>query len=415
MRVILHIARAHLLSRKRQTLVSLLGIVLGVGFFLGVSSLMLGSERDFIHRLVDNLPHITLKDEFRHAPTQPTLQAYPSAAVTIRHVKPKEERRGIRNYKEKAARLAGLPQTRFAPLLTGTAVLSYAGREVGASITGVVPEQLRGVSIIESYMINGSLDSLTANPDGIIIGVALAEKFNLQPGNNISVTAPNGTVRLMKVVGIFKSGNKGYDEGQTYALLKKVQSLLNRPNSANRFIFKLENPYLASAVARMVEARSGGYLAESWQEASSDIMGTLAIRNMIMYSVVSAILIVAAFGIYNIISTIVMEKTRDIAILKSMGFHASDIKSIFLIQGLILGVLGSVAGSLLGLGIIYGVSRITIKTPFASEAMPMPVDWSWPQFAIAGAFAMLASVLAAYLPARKAGSVQPVAILRGAA
>jgi lipoprotein-releasing system permease protein len=414
MLVVFHIARTHLMSRKRQTAVSLLGIVLGVGFFLGVSSLMQGSEQDFIHRLVDNSPHITLKDEFRQAPQQPVLLVYPDAAVNVRHVKPKDERRGIRNYKEKLARVTGMAGVQVAPLLSGTAVASYAGRDRGVSMTGLVPEQMRGVSTIESLMTVGNLDSLNANADGIIIGKALADKFDMQIGNSLTMTAPNGAVKLMKVVGFFKSGNKGYDEGQTFALLKKVQALLDKPNIANRFIFKLNDPYLASVVAREVEARTG-YLAESWQEASADIMGTLAIRNMIMYSVVSAILIVAAFGIYNIISTIVMEKTRDIAIMKSMGFHADDIKQIFLIQGLVLGVIGSIFGSALGSCIIYGVSRITIKTPFSSDPMPMPVDWGWQQFAIACGFALLASVFAAYLPARKAGMVQPVAILRGAA
>ncbi len=412
--VTLHIARTHLLSRKRQTAVSLLGIVLGVGFFLGVASLMVGSEKDFIHRLVDNAPHITVKDEYRTARTQAAVLLHPDAAVQVRHVKPKEERRGIRNYKEKLERVAGLPGVRAAPVLSGAVTLSYAGRDLGATVSGVVPEQMRGVSIIETLMTYGTLDSLSTNADGIIIGEALADKFNLQPGNSISVTAPNGAVRLMKVVGLFKSGNKGYDESQTFALLKKVQALLNQQNVANRFIFKLDDPYQASAVAREVEARTG-YLSESWQEASADIMGTLAVRNTIMYSVVSAILIVAAFGIYNIISTIVMEKTRDIAIMKSMGFHASDIKQIFLIQGLLLGVIGSAFGSALGAGIIYGMSQVMIKTPFASDPAPLPVDWGWQQFALACAFAMLASVFAAYLPARKAGNVQPVAILRGAA
>ena len=414
MSVVYDIARTHLLSRKRQTAVSLLGIVLGVGFFLGVSSLMQGSERDFINRLVDNMPHITLKDEFRHAPPQPVFAAYPGAAVELRHVKPQDERRGIRNYKEKLAQLTGIPGLRVAPVLSGNAVLSYAGRDIGAAITGLVPEQMRGVSPIETNMIRGTLDALYADADGIIIGAALAEKFNLQFGNTLTVTAPNGTVRLMKVVGLFKSGNKGYDESQAFALLKKVQALLDRPNAANHFIFKLDDPYRASELARQVEARTG-YLAESWQEASADIMSTLVIRNIIMYSVVSAILIVAAFGIYNIISTIVMEKTRDIAILKSMGFHAADIEHIFIIQGVILGLLGSLFGSLLGSAIIYGVGSIKVKTPFNTDPLPMPVDWGWQQFAIAGTFALVASVLAAYIPARKAGIVRPVTILRGAA
>ncbi len=414
MPVTLQIALTHLMSRKRQTIVSLMGIVLGVGFFLGVASMMRGSEKDFIRRLVDNSPHITLKDEYRNPPPQPLFDVYPDGAVQLRHLKPKTELRGIRNHKEKAERLAAMPGLRVAAVLSGQVVASYAGRDRGVSITGLVPAAMRGVSTIESLMTYGTLDALETDADGIIIGQSLADKFDLQPGNRLTVTAPNGTVRLMKIVGIFKSGNKNYDEGQTFALLKKVQALLDRPNVANRMIFQLDDPYLATLVARRVEAQTG-YLAESWQESSVDIMNTLAIRNAIMYSVVSAILIVAAFGIYNIISTIVMEKTRDIAILKSMGFRAGDVQNIFLIQGVILGVVGSVAGCLLGMGIMWGLGQIVFKTPFASDPAPLPIDWNWVQFAIAAAFALTASILAAWLPARKAGLVHPVAILRGAA
>ena len=414
MLVILQIALKHLLSRKRQTIVSLLGIVLGVGFFLGVASMMQGSEKDFIHRLVDNSPHITLKDEFRNAPPQPVFELYPDGAVQLRHLKPKTELRGIRNYKQKQEQLKSMPGLRVAAVLSGQVVASYAGRDRGVSITGLIPAMMRGVSTIESLMSYGTLDTLETDADGIIIGQALADKFNLQVGNRLTITAPNGTVKLMKVVGIFKSGNKNYDEGQSFALLKKVQALLDKPNVANRMIFQLDDPYQATAVARQVEAQTG-YLAESWQEASVDIMNTLAIRNAIMYSVVSAILIVAAFGIYNIISTIVMEKTRDIAILKSMGFRARDVQNIFLIQGIILGVVGSTVGCLLGMGIMWGLGQIVFKTPFASDPAPLPIDWGWPQFAIAAGFALAASILAAWLPARKAGRVHPVAILRGAA
>jgi lipoprotein-releasing system permease protein len=417
MSVIAHIAGTHLLSRKRQMAVSLLGIVLGVGFFIAVSGLMRGSENDFINRLVNNSPHITLKDERRQPPLQPLFGAYDPAiaALTLRHVKPQDDRRGIRTYQEKLAHVADIAGSHVAPILTGSVVATYAGQEVGVTITGFVPQQMRAVSTLETLMTAGNFETLATYTDGILIGEALAEKLGLTVGNNLTITAPNGTVRLMKVVGLFKSGNKRYDETQTYTLLKKVQVLLDRPNTANRFIFKLDDPYQAGAVAREIEARTGGYLAESWQEASADIMGTLAIRNTIMYSVVSAILIVAAFGIYNIISTIVMEKTRDIAILKSIGFRSGDIQRIFLLQGVILGVIGSVVGCALGALMMTGLQQIKIKTPFNTDKLPLPLDWGWPQFIIAVVFALVAAVLAAWLPARKAGSVQPVTILRGAA
>ncbi|WP_374708381.1 ABC transporter permease [Chitinimonas sp. BJYL2] len=133
-----------------------------------------------------------------------------------------------------------------------------------------------------------------------------------------------------------------------------------------------------------------------------------------MYSVVSAILIVASFGIYNTISTIVMEKTRDIAILKSMGFLAGDIKRIFLLEGLIVGAIGSVLGLLCGLGLMQLLASIRIRPPGGSEMVNLPIWWGSEQFLMAAGFALASCLLAAWLPARKAGNLHPVDILRGA-
>ncbi|WP_414675524.1 ABC transporter permease [Methylocaldum sp.] len=134
-----------------------------------------------------------------------------------------------------------------------------------------------------------------------------------------------------------------------------------------------------------------------------------------MYSVVSAILIVASFGIYNTLSTIVLEKTRDIAILKSMGFHARDVRLIFLLEGIIIGVVGSVFGLALGAGLMKVLSTIEFRPPGVTEKVQMPIWWGPEQFALATAFALVSCILAAYLPARRAGRVHPVEILRGAA
>jgi len=139
----------------------------------------------------------------------------------------------------------------------------------------------------------------------------------------------------------------------------------------------------------------------------------LVVRNIIMYSVVSSVLIVAAFGIYNVISTVVMEKHRDIAILKSMGFLARDIQRIFVIQGFILGITGSLLGLPLGSALMYAIMQIEFKPPGSTEPIVMPLDWGWMQFAIATGFALSAALIAAFLPARKGARVQPVDILRG--
>ncbi|MCC7461967.1 MAG: ABC transporter permease [Gammaproteobacteria bacterium] len=415
MRLALRIALTHLLARKRQTLVSLSGIVLGTAFFLAVSALMRGSEVDFIHRLIDTSPHITISDEYRGAGLQPAQQRWPQAAVRIRGVKPQTEVRGIRAWQEKLAFIESLGGLQVAPALSGAVVLTFAGRIEGVTLTGIIPATMHGVSTIDEKMIAGSLDALAANPNGIVVGQGLIDRFRLALGRNLTVAAPNGQVRTLKIVGIFRTGIAAYDETQTYALLKRVQTLLDRPNRVNRLVLKLDDPYRARAVATQIEQRIG-YKSVSWLEASEDIMSLLVIRNIIMYSVVTAILVVAAFGIYNTISTIVMEKIRDIAILKSMGFHARDIRAIFLIEGLIVGLGGSLLGIVAGLGLMGVLGSVRIK-PFglSGDPMQLPLYHGASQFVIAFAFAMIAAVAAAYLPARKGGRVHPVDILRGAA
>ncbi len=407
------VALTHLTGRRRQTAVSLTGVVLGVAFFLAVSSLMRGSELDFLKRLVDNSPHITVSDDFRHPRTQPAELRYADGAVRITNVKPQTETRGIRGYREKLALVESIPGLRAAPVLVGSAVLTFAGREQGVTLSGVVPRTLKGVSTIEDKMVEGTLDALDANPNGIIIGAGLAEKFNLRLGRNVSVVASGGN-RTMEVVGIFRSGNAAYDETQTYTALKRAQVLLNRPNRVNRFLIQQDDPYAARDTARRIESAIG-YKAVSWVEASEDILSVLVVRNTIMYSVVSAILVVASFGIYNTLSTIVLEKTRDIAILKSMGFHARDVRLIFLSEGVIIGAIGSTMGLSLGAAIMYGLSRVQLKPPGVSDKVFLPIWWGLDQFALAAAFAMASCLLAAYLPARRAGRVHPVEILRGAA
>ena len=410
----LQVAVTHLTGRRRQTLVSLIGVVLGVAFFLAVSSLMRGSEKDFIKRLVDNSPHITISDDYRRPRTQPAELRWAQGAVRVSNVKPQTETRGIRGYRERRAFIASLPGLRVAPLLIGSAVLTFAGREQGVTLSGIVPKVMKTISTLEDKMIVGSIDALEANPNGIIIGTGLAAKFNLTLGRNLTVVAANGTSRSMKVVGIFRTGNAAYDENQTFTLLKRAQVLFDRSNRVNRLLVQLDDAYAAREVARQIESVIG-YKAVSWVEASEDILSVLVVRNIIMYSVVSAILIVASFGIYNTLSTIVLEKTRDIAILKSMGFHARDVRLIFLCEGVIIGVMGSAAGIALGAGLMWLLSLVQVKPPGVSEKVFLPIWWGPEQFALAAAFAMASCLLAAYLPARRAGRVHPVEILRGAA
>jgi lipoprotein-releasing system permease protein len=146
MKLALSVALSHLFLHPRQTLVSLLGIILGVAFFLAVSALMQGSDKDFIKRLVDNSPHVTVYDEYREPRLQPALQAFQGAIVELRSVKPTTEVRGIRQYKEKLAFIQAIPHVRAAPVLVGQVIITFAGKDLGATINGVIPDLMKNVN-----------------------------------------------------------------------------------------------------------------------------------------------------------------------------------------------------------------------------------------------------------------------------
>lgn len=412
MDLFLQIAAKHIWARKRQSLVSLLGIIIGVAFFLAIASLMQGSQNDFIKRLIDNSPHITVHDDYREAKKQPITRVYDGANIEIRSVQPLPETRGIRGYKRVVEDLKTRPGVRASATLTGQAILNYAGRDNAIVLNGMIPEDMKDLTTVEENMIEGSIDDLIANRNGIIVGAELVRRLMLETGDNITLAASTGQVRTFKIVGIFRTGGLAYDDQQAFTDIKRVQAMMNKSNRANTIIVKMDNSNAARDLAAEIEGRIG-YKSVSWQEASEDIMSTLAIRNVIMYTVVSAVLLVAAFGIYNIIFTIIMEKQKDIAILKSMGFRASDIKKIFIIQGCILGVAGVVLGIPCGMGLMLLMEQVEMTPPGVSEVVNLPVDWSLPQFFIAGGFAFFAAVIASYLPAKKGAKVLPVDILRG--
>jgi lipoprotein-releasing system permease protein len=413
MNIALTVAVTHLTSRKRATLVSLGGVVLGVAFFLAVSSLMRGSEKDFLRRLIDNAPHITVYDEYRDPPRQPADRRWAGGAVRIAHVKPHTETRGIRNWRQSMERIEATPGIRVAPVLTDSAVLVFAGRQQGVALSGIVPARMKTVTTLEEKIVEGSFDALAADPNGILVGAGLMKKFRLHLGSSLSVIAGNGSGHPLRVVAVFRTGIASYDETQAYVLLKRAQSLLERPNRVNRFVIQFDDAERAREEAPRIEALVG-YKSVSWVEASEDILSLLLVRNIIMLSVVSAILVVASFGIYNTLSTIVIEKTRDIAILKSMGFHARDVRTIFLIEGLVIGVLGSFAGLAAGAGLMRLLDNIVLRPPGLADPVHLPVWWGPEQFAIAAAFALGSCLAAAVLPALRGARVHPVDILRGA-
>lgn len=409
--LLLGIATRHLLGRRRQTIVAILGVAVGVGFFLAVSAMMIGSQRDFIDRLIDAAPHIVISDELRSPPPQPGTVVYRGGAVLVRGYKTRNEARGLRGWPLILDVASLTPGTIASPSLTGGVTLRLGGRQEALAIVGVEPDLETRISTISDRLRVGRLSDLETVQGGLIIGEELAARLGLNPGDVIAATSPTGRTRSLRIVGLFKRGQAGLTDQAGYMLLREAQSLLGRPFIVNRIGVRLAEPNQADRLARDLEQRFG-YKAESWQARSADLLSLLVTRNVIMYSVVGAILLVASFGIYTAVSNSVVDKRRDIAILRAIGFSAADLQLLFVAEGLLLAITGVLLGWLLGYGLMALLG--SLRFPIAGEAERLPLDRSIRQYMIAAGASLLAGAVAAWLPARKSARVDPVDILRGA-
>ncbi len=408
--LILSIARTHILSRLRQTMVGVFGVAIGVGFSVMMASIMEGSQDDFVRQLVDSLPHISVTDERREPPRQPADQVF--EAAEIHGLTTKQLRPGIKNPYAIMAALEGWLPGAVAPSVQAKAVIRFAGRDTAASITGIDPKREPDVSKLSTQIRDGSLDALYKSSNAIILGSGLAKKAGARIGNSVVVTAGTGRALSATVVAISHAGVTQIDENSAYVLIKTAQILAGQTGLVNELRVKARDVMQARAVASRIEAETG-YKATSWQEAHEDLLSAFQMRNFIMYTVVSAILMVASFGTYNIISTITHEKTRDIAIMKSLGFPSYVVRRIFVVESMMIGVMGLALGWLLGYLMSYGMAQIEFKSPFM-DATRLPIIYAPSHYAIAGAVALTASVIAGFFPARKAAALQPVDIIRGA-
>jgi lipoprotein-releasing system permease protein len=301
-----------------------------------------------------------------------------------------------------------------APSFQGQVFLRYGSRDVSATLIGIEPERERRVTRIEKDLTVGKLDQLQTTANGLILGEGLAVKIGVGPGDSVNAVSPTGVVMRMKVVGLFRTGVTTMDNAIAYALLKKAQVLASRTNVVNQIRMRLDDVAAAERTAAAIEARFK-YRTESWQETNRNVLGIFVIQNGIMYSTTGAILVVAAFGIFNIIATVVMEKTRDIAILKSIGLDEGDIRQIFLIEGFLVGIVGALVGWGVGYSLTEMLASIRFEIEGFVKSQGFHLSYSLSHYLIAAGIAVVAAMTAAYLPARKAARVNPVDIVRGAA
>ncbi len=411
----LTIAAAHLRGRRRQTLVSVLGVALGVGVFIAVTGLMGGFQAFFRNQLIESNPHVTITDEVRLPAPQPLVMLHPAAAVSVNRILPRDPVRGIANAGEIMAALAAMPGVAVAPSLRGQMLLRRAGRDFAVAAVGIDPAREAQVTTLSKDMRQGSLAALDARPDGIVVGQELATKMGAALGDTISVATAQGGESVLRIVGIFHTGLEQQDLGQVFVALNRQQSMQARPRVVNEIHIRLTDIRRSREIAAVAEGR-WGYKAAPWEETFARILEVFVLQNVIIYGSTGAILLVAGFGIFNIISTVVSEKARDIAIMRSIGMTRASVVVTFVVEGIAVGLMGVAAGWLLG-----WAGSALIET-FPAPGTPsgggaggnLTVEKSPFTYGLAAGIALLSSVVAAWIPARKAARTDPLAIIRGA-
>src|SRR5690606_24150410 len=263
------------------------------------------------------------------------------------------------------------------------------------------------------YVVDGDYIDLKNTSNSIMLGSGVADKMLAEKGDYIQVTTINGDQYSLKVIGVFQSGIVEIDKVQSYVNLATCQKLLGQPNNYISDIqIKLKKMSEAPAIALEYE-QLFGINAEDIQTANAQFETGSSARTIISFAVGIVLLIVAGFGIYNILNMMIYEKMDTIAILKATGFSGADVKKIFLTISLSIGVGGAMAGVLFGL--LF--SLIIDIIPFDSVAVPgvdtYPVDYGIQSYSIAVAFAVATTYFAGWLPAVMASSVDPVEIIRG--
>lgn len=409
------IAMTHLYGRARQSLTSIIGVALGVGFFIAMAAMMEGFQGFFTQKIIDVSPHIVMEDEFRERPRQPVswFFGYEGTAISLQGIKPKEEIRGIKNAERIINTLSQMPGLNISPTLEGQIFYRYGSTDVSSSLKGIEPRKEKKITKLENDIIAGQLDDLLTHSYGVILGSGLSDDLNAKVGDTLTGISVAGIIKKMKVVGIFHTGITELDKNVSYSLLKDVQVLQNRANVINGIRFALDDPDMAEEVSRQIEGQFQ-YKSVSWQEANEGILSVFVIQDTIRYATTGAILLVACFGIFNIISTVINEKARDIAILKSMGFTEGDIQWIFIFQGVLIGVVGMILGWALGYGLSVALGSIRIKMEAIITTEHLYIVYDVMHYFWGGVACMFAATVAAWLPARKAALLRPVDIVRGA-
>jgi len=420
MRFEFFIAARYLRAKRRQAVVGVITLISVIGVAAGVASLIValaitnGMRRDLQARLIGSTAHVSL---MRVAGD------------------------GIRDWRPLLAKLRKVPHvTAAAPGLYGQVLISRGARSGGALIKGVIPKDEKTVSdLLQSVRVGSAAalepvtqvsesrpgaPSAVASIPPIVIGSDLAETLGAQVGDSVLVTSPQGELsplglvpryRTFQVVGIFKSGFYQYDSSYAFTRLRDAQSLFSEPDLISVISFKVDDLYNADRIGRMIEAMAGpGFETTNWMEENRELFRALKLEQVVTFIVLALIVAVAALNILIALTMMVMEKTKDIAVMMSFGVRAEQVRRIFLMQGLLISIIGTVIGLIAGYALSWagGHYRFIHLNAEVYSIDYLPFAPRIRDAVIVAAVSLGVSLLATIYPSASAAKVLPAEALR---
>ena len=416
LKLIFSIAKSLLLARWKQTLVAAIGVTFSITMFITLLSFMTGLNDLLDGLILNRTPHIRLYNDIKPNVNQPVNL---STNIEQQHnfissIKSGNSRQEIYNYAaitqvlQKDERVLG-----YSPKIIAQVFFNDGPIDITGIVNGINVEDESKLFHFNEYITAGNASDIERLSNSIVLGKGLADKLLVNIGDLIQLTTSKGERFPLKVVGYFQSGLQEFDKTQSYASIATVQKILGKPSSyVTDLQVKLKDINAAPLVTKEY-ARLFNTDAEDIQTANSQFETGTFVRTLISYAVGITLLVVAGFGIYNILNMMIYEKMDTIAILKATGFAGKDVKKIFIVIALSIGFFGGMAGLLFG----FGLSSVIDQIPFNTAALPTvktyPVNYNPMFYLIGSVFSLITTYFAGWFPARKASKIDPVIIIRG--
>jgi lipoprotein-releasing system permease protein len=390
----LFIGLRYLLTKRKEKFLSLIsfisvaGVAIGVCALIVVIAVMTGFDRDLRDRIVGNYSHITVS----------AYQQIPYA-----------------EYEALEKRIRQNPHVVAAsPFIQGQVLIEQDGRYMALGVKGIEPQKERQVTRIRELLVKGSYEALM--PGTVIIGKELASLYGLNVGSDLKLITPKGEHSSLKVVGVFASGMYDYDLNLLIVQLQTAQKLLGMNNSISAVAVKIDNIYNAPKVKRELEGAVGyEFFLRTWIESNANFFAALKLEKLTMFIILTLVILVASFNVVSTLIVMVVEKTKDVGILKSLGMNSAAIRRIFTLEGLIIGITGTLTGTAGGVLVCFLLKKYQfIKLPadvYYIDKLPVALT-VWPDLALIVGAALAITLLATVYPAAKAAQLKPVEALR---